>query len=90
MFALTPFVRGNRYVAFDPFRELEELEKSFFGAPTPTVRTDIKETETAYILEAELPGFRKEELKLEVQNKTLTISAEHESENENKEGERVV
>ncbi|MGM0500938.1 MAG: Hsp20/alpha crystallin family protein [Bacillota bacterium] len=38
-------------------------------------KTDIKETDEAYILEAELPGMDKEDINLELDNNYLTISA---------------
>ena len=85
MFELTPFIRGNRYfTAYDPFKEMEEIEKRFFGRQLPAFKTDIRETDKAYILEADLPGFKKEDIKAEIKNGLLTISATHSSENENK------
>ena len=85
MFELTPFIRGNRYLtAYDPFKEMEEIEKRFFGRQLPAFKTDIRETDKAYILEADLPGFKKEDIKAEIKNGLLTISATHSSENENK------
>ncbi len=85
MFELTPFVRGNHSLAaFDPFKEMEEFEKHFFGRQLPAFKTDIRETEQAYILEAELPGFSKEDIHAEVRNGYLTIHAEHKSENDEK------
>lgn len=86
MFALTPFGRINRYAAFDPFREIEELEKAFFTPQPPAIRTDIRETDTAYILEAELPGFKKEEISVTVDDGMLTIKASHSSEDKTEEG----
>lgn len=88
MFELTPFIRGNRYfTAYNPFKEMEELEKRFFGRQLPAFKTDIRETDKAYILEADLPGFAKEDIKAEIKNGLLTISATHSSESENKDEE---
>ena len=39
--------------------------------------TDIKELEDKYELEVELPGFTKEDIKAEVNNGYLVISAAH-------------
>ncbi len=69
MFDLTPFRN-------DAAREIDDFEKRFFGKPLPTFRTDVRETETDYILEAELPGFAREELRATVKSNLLTISAE--------------
>ena len=57
MFELIPFERHARNVAaFDPFRELDELERSFFGngRNVSSFRTDVTDTGDAYKLEAEL------------------------------------
>ncbi len=84
MFGLTPF-RSNYYVsAYDPWEEIEEFERRFFGQRTPSLKTDIRETENAYILESDLPGFSREDIHAEIKNGYLTIRAEHKSENENK------
>ena len=82
MFGLTPYSR-NYYVAnYDPFKEMEEFERRFFGQRTPSMKTDIRETENAYILEADLPGFSREDIHAEIKDGYLTIRAEHKSEDE--------
>lgn len=85
MFELTPFTRGNRFAAYDPFKEMEDFEKHFFGRQLPAFKTDIRETEHAYILDADLPGFSKEDIHAEVRNGYLTIHAEHKSDKDEKE-----
>ena len=91
MFDLLPFDRMTRSFAnYDPFREMEEMEKRFFGHTTPTFRTDIRETEKAYILEADLPGFAKEDIRAEIKENILTVYAEHKTENEEKDGDRYL
>ena len=83
MFELIPFDRHVRNVtAFDPFRELDELERSFFGngRNVSSFRTDVTDTGDAYKLEAELPGFNKEDIKIDVENDVLTISAQRSEE----------
>ena len=84
MFYLTPFSR-NQFLSFDPFKEISEIEKSFWGASQPSFKTDIKETETAYILEAELPGFEKNEISVQIKDDRLTISASHSEDKESEE-----
>ena len=82
MFGLTPF-RSNFYVsAYDPWKEMEEFEKRFFGQRTPAMKTDIREADGAYILEAELPGFTREDIHAEIKDGYLTIRAERKSESE--------
>ena len=79
MFELIPFDRRNRsVVSFDPFRTLDDIERSFF-ANTPAVtsfRTDVSDDGDSYKLEAELPGFKKEDISIDIDNECLTISAE--------------
>ncbi len=71
MFALTPFERHNDL--FDDF------ERSFFGAPQrfSGFRTDIKDEGDKFVLEAEMPGFEKEDIKLDITGDCMTLSAEH-------------
>ena len=63
---------------------MEEFENRFFGHRTPCLKTDIRETENAYILESDLPGFSREDIHAEINNGYLTIRAEHKSDNEDK------
>ena len=85
MFDLTPFDFGNRLFAnYDPFKEMEEMERRFFGSRSPVFHTDIRETEQAYILEADLPGFSKEDIHAKIQNGYLTIRASRETKSEDK------
>ena len=85
MFDLTPFDFGNRFFAsYNPFKEMEEMERRFFGSRTTVFHTDIRETEQAYILETDLPGFSKEDIHAKIQNGYLTIRASRETKSENK------
>jgi HSP20 family protein len=43
----------------------------------------VKETENGYVLELIAPGFQKEDFKINLDNNTLTISAEKKEETEN-------
>lgn len=91
MFEMIPFNRGNRVSVYNPFRMLDELEKTFFGpsmnfasaAGTP-FRTDIRENDEEYTLDADLPGFAKEDISIDVEGDQLTVKAEHKSETEAK------
>lgn len=82
MFELTPFVRGDLFAAYDPFKEMEEFEKRFFGRQIPAFKTDVRETADAYIVEAELPGFKREDISAEIKNGYLIINAERKSSSE--------
>ena len=89
MFELIPFERrGNRVSTYDPFRMLDEMERSFFGGNNhpamSTFRTDVTDTGDAFVLDAELPGFKKEDIKIDVENDCLTICAERKLDEEEK------
>ena len=54
---------------------------------TNRMSTDIKEKDNGYELAMEVPGFNKEDLKLDLEDGYLTISAEHNTTNEEKDNE---
>ncbi len=81
MFGMLPFERGN-----DNFFDLfDNFERRFSAGSLPSAnafRTDIKDAGDKYVLEAEIPGFSKEDINLDLKDGVLTISAQH---SENKE-----
>lgn len=57
-------------------REVKRMEKKLYGRRGKNVmKTDIQETDKDYILEMDLPGFSKDEVKVSLENGYLTISA---------------
>ena len=83
MFDLIPF--GNRFFAtYDPWKEFEEIERRMFAPVAPSMKTDIRETDEAYILETDLPGFSREEIHAEIRDGVLTLRAEHKKEADEK------
>ncbi len=80
MFGITPYNRRNPNLMsiFDDF-----FNESFFspllGTENP-IRADIRETEKEYVVDAELPGVEKENIKLDLRDDVLTISVEHNQE----------
>ena len=81
MFELTPFVRRNHAAVYDPFRMFDEMEKRFFKeGGIGEFKTDIRDTVEAYELEADLPGVKKEDIKVELDGNYLTVSAERNTE----------
>lgn len=89
MLGLAPFERKD----FDLFNVMNDFEREFFGdrmhsmMPEMTsgkFRTDISETETGYLLEAELPGFKKEDISIDIDHDYLTVSAKREETNDEK------
>ena len=76
MFGMLPFERGNDNT-FDTF---DRFMHNFFdnsNTTLPAFRTDIRDAGDKFILEAELPGFDKEDIHLDLKDGILTIAAEH-------------
>lgn len=82
MLNLIPFAGRNHFLSVDPFKEIEDMERRFFERQLPAFRTDIRATESEYILEAELPGFSKEDIRIDIKDGILTIRAERKSDAE--------
>lgn len=90
MFELKPYTKKNAAAYRDPFREFENLEREFFGNPYALFRgnglgefrTDLKDDGDKYTLEADLPGFDKKDINIEMNGDVLTINAERHSEHE--------
>jgi len=80
-------------VQWNPFREFDEL-LTRLHRPASATRggtaeawaplVDISETPKEYLVKADLPGVRKEDLKVDVDNGVLTVSGERKSEQEDK------
>ena len=57
-------------------RDMKKVEKKLYGRRGRNLmKTDIRETDTSYELEMDLPGFTKDEIKVALENGYLTISA---------------
>jgi HSP20 family protein len=86
-------------IRFDPFRELETLsnrlnqafganlthrqdDDSMFADWAPAM--DIEETEHEYLMKADLPDVRKEDVKVGIQNGILSVEGERKQEKEDK------
>lgn len=54
------------------------------------MKTDIKEKKDKYLIDIELPGYQKENIKMEVEDGYLTVHAEINSDNEEKEKGKFV
>ena len=65
---VVPFYADNRAV--------DQTEKKLYGHHAANLmKTDIKELDNGYELEIDLPGFKKDEVKAELNNGYLTVSA---------------
>ncbi|HSE57734.1 MAG TPA: Hsp20/alpha crystallin family protein [Nitrospiraceae bacterium] len=87
-------------VRWDPYRELEEMTNRLnrlFGRATATANgnemmvradwtpsVDISETDEEFQIKAELPGVKKEDVKVTLENGILTLQGERKQEREDK------
>ena len=89
---LAPSIFGMNDL-FDDFGDVFEFSPAFRKqvAAARNIRSDIKELADGYQIEMELPGFSKEEVKAQLKDGYLTITAEHNAENKeenNEEGQK--
>lgn len=65
---------------YNPFRDFEDINRAFFGDNgLAEFKADIRDTGDGFQLEADLPGFKKEDISLGLNGNTLTIKAERHS-----------
>lgn len=63
----------------------EDWDKLFFNPfETSELKTDIREKDGNYILDVDLPGFRKEDIDVSMDDGYLTVRAERKEEKEEK------
>ena len=59
-----------------PFRELDNVDRKLYGKhAVREMLTDVREHEDHYDVEIDLPGFKKDEIKVELNKGYLTITA---------------
>ncbi|MFR1052187.1 MAG: Hsp20/alpha crystallin family protein [Oscillospiraceae bacterium] len=83
MFGMLPFERSDNNL-FDSF---DNFARDFFrksNTDLPAFRTDIRDDGDHFTLEADLPGFNKEDISLDLKDSILTISAIHQESDEQK------
>ena len=76
--------RNQKNDLFDMF---DDFFKPMFYDEMHDMRTDIKETETEYELEIEMPGFTKEQIAVSLEDGYLTVSG---AKNENKKDAKYI
>ncbi|RFC39139.1 MAG: heat shock protein Hsp20 [Candidatus Nitrotoga sp. LAW] len=81
----------------DPFTNVDDWFKGFGMRPfsmeteSPSlIKIDLTENDTTYTVRAEIPGMKKEDVKVQVDGNRVSISAETKQEKEEKEGDRVI
>ena len=77
--------KQDHYNLYHPFRALDGWEKEFWH-PTfrSDFRVDLRDCGETYCIEADLPGFQKEDLQISIQGNHLTIHAKRQNEQEHK------
>ena len=78
---MMPSILGENL--FDDFMNDFPFEKHFFGERNPLygkhakniMKTDVRETDNSYELDIDLPGFKKEDINVQLDNGYLTIAA---------------
>ena len=75
----------------DFFHGFGRPERMLYGKNAQRImKTDVKETDEGYELDVDLPGFKKEEIRLELENGYLTISTEKSLENKEEKKGKVL
>jgi HSP20 family protein len=87
-------------IRHDPFAEMDDFFKGFFLRPVRMelgdapalgqLKVDVTEDEKGYRVHAEIPGAKKEDIKVSIDGDMISISAEVKRHAEKKDGERVV
>jgi len=88
MSALTRFERGDDLFP-DFFRRMWRPMQMPAGLPNE-IPVDVTENDRGYLVKAEIPGVKKEDIRVTIDGNTLSISAEVKHETEKKEGDRVL
>ena len=91
MFELVPYGRKRAVAWYNPFEELDDMQRRFLNinlgeSAITDFKTDIRDNGDSYLLEADLPGFKKEDISVDIEGETLTIRAERTEEKEEKDG----
>jgi HSP20 family protein len=86
----------NKVIAYDPFADVgfDDLFRGFFkpvrvAGPAPlTIKMDVSENDKGYVVQAEIPGARKEDIQVTIEGNQVTIGAEVKREVEAREGDK--
>jgi HSP20 family protein len=97
---MNTLIRNVRNPVARRFNDIDELFEGFFRpmrwADEETASQglapalDVVERNGEFVVKAELPGVKKEDIDVSVENGLLTITAESKSEHEEKEGDRII
>lgn len=89
--ALSLFDPFTEMTRMDPFRNADDFFREFSLLPAmraiqaePRIRTDLSENDQGYLVTAEIPGVKKEDIKISVEGNRVSINAEVKEEKEEK------
>jgi len=93
---LTRFNPFSNITRFDPFRD-DDWFKGFWVRPfssemeaAPQIKINLTESDKSYSVRAEIPGVKKEDIKVQVDGNRVSISAESKQEKEEKKDDKVI
>jgi HSP20 family protein len=95
---LTRFNPFTELARFDPFWDMDDVVNKFMMRPVlreglemePQIKMDVKEADGQYMIKAEIPGVKKDDIHVTIDGNRVSISAEVKHEKEEKEGERMI
>ena len=94
---LTRFNPFGELSRFDSLRDFEDLFKSFplsgsmaGQGQAPRINIDVAENDKGYVVKAEAPGAKKEDIKVTIEGNTVSIRIETRRESEEKQGETIL
>ena len=82
MFIMKRYLQNRNNAAYDLFDAFNDILPPVFFDDQYTLRTNIKETNEGYELEVEMPGYKKDEIKVSLDDGYLTVSAKKENREE--------
>ena len=86
----------HKLISYDPFADagFDDLCRGFFkpvrvATPAPVrIRMDVAENDQGYVVHAEIPGAKKDDIQVTIEGNQVTIGAEVKRAAEPKEGEQ--
>ena len=85
----------TRYAPFDEL--FNDLTKGFWVKPIAVpggeevrIKLDVKEDDKAFTVKADIPGVRKEDIQIDIDDDQVSLRAETKQEKEEKKGEKVL
>ena len=80
----------------DQLTDLEDVVRGFMRRPfsfesqMPEIRMDVREGDDAYLIQAEIPGAKKEDVKIDVDDNYVSITAQRGTQSERRNGDRCI